>query len=201
MIADGPEALAQGTGGAGGDDGADAPLGAAGRIDGEPHAVVGEPAAEGAHRHSRVHGGDQVGGTHAHDAIEAAGAHREVGGGVGREPGALALDARAPVAAVRQGKEPRHRLGGVGNDAGKPGRVALDAGGADDLAKPSQHAVSHGPPPPANRVAACHFRAPLERRTIPCRHGSGPPCRGWRARRDRRRGGWPAWRRASRRRR
>ena len=201
MVAHRPEALTQRAGGAGGHDGADAPLRAAGRVDGEPHAVVGEAAAEGADRDAGIHGGDEVGRAHGDDAIEPARAHREVGRRVGREPGALSLDARAPAAGMREGEEPSHRLGGVGDDAGKSGGIALDAGSTDDFTKPGQHAVSHGALRSGPRASVCGWLVRPCWRTTRGTHGRVRPCRDSSAHRDRRPGEWPAWRRVSRRRR
>ena len=61
VVAHRSEAVAQRARGGGRDDRAEAALRPARRIEREPHALVGEPAAERFHRRARLHGGDEVG--------------------------------------------------------------------------------------------------------------------------------------------
>ena len=145
VIAHGAEAITQRAGGAGRQHRAEASLRPARRIEAEPHPFVGEPPPQRLHGRARLDRGHQVGGTHREHEIERAGAHRKIGRGVGREPGAVSLDPDLPALVVRQSAHQRERVGRVRRRAGEPGGIALHSAGAEQRAQATEDDVAHRP--------------------------------------------------------
>ena len=85
-------------------------------------------------RGAGLHRGDQIGGAHRDHLVERAGAEREVGGRVGRQPGAVSLDPDPPALLVRQPADLGERVGGIGRGARHGRRRRARPAGAEQRA-------------------------------------------------------------------
>jgi len=163
VVSHGAITVTQRAGGGGCNHRADAPVGAARRIDGEPHTIVGQPPSQCFERRAGLDRRDQIGGAHRHDLLQRPGTHRKVGGRILRKPGASAFNPDFPAFLVRQAAYQRERVAGIRAGPGYPLGVPVDPGRAEQCPKTREDDVAHC----RALFTACHSRQACTGKTLP----------------------------------